>query len=184
MRPNYKKAAWVVCSGLKAACDRKLKECMWWHVSLWLLILLVYTQDAEVRCVYVLVFASVENTIILSEFSMFWWYCQASGGEKCTFTGVQTTSLPTGDVWKNISDSDNSPLSWLQTSLLTAGKCYTSVFPSALIKIAKPQGFPTPAVQTNTAATFWPFGVVYQHGTQNMQIVAPISKGLNQFKTK
>lgn len=83
-------------------------------------------------------------------------------GKKCAFPGVQTASLPTRDIWKNISDSDNSPLSWLQTSLLTAGKCYTSVFPSALIKIAKPRGFPTPAVQTNTAATFWPFGVVYR----------------------
>lgn len=84
--------------------------------------------------------------------------------------------LLSGDVWKNISDSDNSPLSWLQTSLLTAGKCYTSIFPSALIKIAKPGGFPTPAVQINTAATFWTFFVIYQRRTQNMQIVAPVSK--------
>lgn len=167
MRPDCQKAAWVVYS----------EGGLWWHVSLWLLILLVYTQDAEVRCVYVWVFASVENTIIHSEFSMFWWYCHASGGEKKrAFPGVQTASLPTGDVWKNISDGDNSPLSWLQTSLLTAGKCYTSVFPSALIKTAKPQGFLTPAVQTNTAAAFWPFGVVYQRRTQNMQIVAAVSK--------
>lgn len=68
-------------------------------------------------------------SLVIAEFSMFWDYIHAPGtkhGHR-VFPGAPTASPPIGTFGK-MSDADNWPLSWLQTSLLTMWENVTSHF--------------------------------------------------------
>lgn len=68
-------------------------------------------------------------SLVIAEFSMFWDYIHAPGtkhGHR-VFPGAPTASPPIRTFGK-MSDADNWPLSWLQTSLLTMWENVTSHF--------------------------------------------------------